>query len=153
MAFVLCRGLYPCNLSLSVWEAKTALYKAATCDCHTLNCSTQLLLCSCPCFLWVWELIFQSFRGHHCTEAWQSVGAAGVSQFCEVSGLLASPPAELCWSLEELGAFLCPLYEVGDFAQRGRLEVKVAELFPSAVRTAGCFSGTAGAYRAFCSDR
>lgn len=87
-----------------MWEAKTALNKAATCDCHTqlLGTASALLVSLFPLGLGTDVSISQ---GHHWTEAWHSVGAAGVSQFCEVSVMLASPPAELCWSLEELGAF------------------------------------------------
>lgn len=95
----------------------------------------------------------QSFWEHHWTEASHTGGAARVSKFCEVALVLASTADKLCWSLEELGAFTWPLYKLGDFAQNGRFDMNVAELLPSAVRTMGCLSGTAGVYTAFCSER
>lgn len=150
MAFVLGYGMYSWNPNPNRWEAKTTLKVASIYDCHAQLLGTAPTDHCCLCFS---ELMFQSFWGHHWTEAWQSVGAARASQFCEVSVVLASAAEELCWSLEELGTFMWPLYKPGDFAQRGRFDVKLAELFPSAVRTTGCLSGTAGAYTAFCSDR
>lgn len=47
---MLCCGLYPCNLSPNVWEAKTALNKAAKRDCHTelLGTASALLVSLFP---------------------------------------------------------------------------------------------------------
>lgn len=102
MVFVLCCGLYPCNLSPTCGKQRLLSTKLPHVTA-TLNCLAQPLLMSLfPLGLGTDVAIFQ---GHHWTEAWCSVGAVGVSQFCEVSVVLASPPAELCWSLEELGAF------------------------------------------------
>lgn len=130
---------------------RTPLLKLHLSMTATLNYLAQLPLWSLlPLFLWADVSVFW---GCHWTEAWHGIGAGRLSQFGEVSQVSASTTDELCWSLEELWAFAWSLYKPGDFAQRGRFDVKLAELFPATVRTSGCLSGTAGAYTAFCSDR
>lgn len=146
---VCCAMVYIIVIPIPTGGKWTPLLKLHPSMTATLNYLAQLPLWSLfPLFLWADVSVFLGV-----SEVWHGIGAARLSQCCEVSEVSTCTTDELCRSIEELGAFTWSLYKPGDFAQRGRFDVKLAELFPLGVRTTGCLSGTAGAYTAFCSDR